>query len=272
VYKDQYTFGIRKVEDDQLVGQPEQFGLVSYKPIGNHQFWLNFSDNDSKLLMETVQATRNAQKLIEVKPRTPTAEELAEKEAEQARLAAAAKKGGKGAATEVVEEAPPEPSFEEGPPNFLDSLFADSDVAEATTGPCITSTMRNGLIVRHMPNGDIVQILDASLMDRKDHTEIDRVFLSGGIVIRHFANLDAEILYPNGEHAKFDRAQMKWTITNDRGFRREYQDGVYKDLPKINCLNQTDPKTGIVTKVREDNVVLIRYEEGNLYCQHHDGT
>ena len=56
VYKDQYTFGIRKVEGDQLVGQPEQFGLVSYKPIGSHQFWLNFSDNDSKLLMETVQA------------------------------------------------------------------------------------------------------------------------------------------------------------------------------------------------------------------------
>jgi len=152
-------------------------------------------------------------------------------------LAAAAKKGGKGQPAEVAEEAPPEPSFEEGPPNFLDSLFADSDVAEATIGPCITSTMKNGLIVRHMPNGDIVQILDSSLMDRKDHTEIDRVFLSGGIVIRHFANLDAEILYPNGEHAKFDRAQMKWTITNDRGFRREYQDGVYKDLPRINCLN-----------------------------------
>jgi hypothetical protein len=56
-----------------------------------------------------------------------------------------------------------------------------------------------------MPNGDIVQILDSSLMDRKEQTEIDRVFLSGGIVIRHFANLDAEILYPNGEHAKFDR-------------------------------------------------------------------
>jgi len=71
-------------------------------------------------------------------------------------LAAAAKKGGKGQPAEVAEEAPPEPSFEEGPPNFLDSLFADTDVAEATIGPCITSTMKNGLIVRHMPNGDIV--------------------------------------------------------------------------------------------------------------------
>jgi hypothetical protein len=65
---------------------------------------------------------------------------------------------------------------------------------------------------------------------------------------------------------------MKWTVTNDKGFRREIKDGVSTDLPKINCLIQTDQKTGIVTKVREDNVVLIIYEDGNRYCQHADGT
>lgn len=65
---------------------------------------------------------------------------------------------------------------------------------------------------------------------------------------------------------------MKWTITNDKGYRREIKDGVSIDLPKINCLIQTDQKTGIVTKVREDNVVLIIYEDGNRYCQHADGT
>lgn len=130
----------------------------------------------------------------------------AREEAAKAAAAAAAKKGGKGSTIEVVEEKEPDPVFEEGPPNFLDSLFGENEVNEATIGPCITSTMKNGLIVRHMPNGDIVQIQDKSLIDRKDNTEIDRVFLNGGIVIRHFANLDAEILYPNGEHASFDRA------------------------------------------------------------------
>lgn len=65
---------------------------------------------------------------------------------------------------------------------------------------------------------------------------------------------------------------MKWTVTNDKGFRREFQDGVHKQLPKINCLSQTDSKTGIVTKIREDNVVLIKYPDGNTYCQHADGT
>lgn len=156
--------------------------------------------------METVQACRNKQKMVEVKPPTPTAEELAAKEEAAKAAAAAAKKGGKGSTVEVVEEKEPDPIFEEGPPNFLDSLFNDEELNEATIGPCITATMKNGLIVRHMPNGDIVQIQDKTLIDRKDHTEIDRVFLNGGVVIRHFANLDAEILYPNGEHAKFERA------------------------------------------------------------------
>lgn len=96
--------------------------------------------------------------------------------------------------------------------------------------------------------------------------------LRGGIVVRHFHNDDCEVLYPNGEHAYFDRKERTWTVTNDKGFRREYKDGQSRDLPKINCLNQTDAKTGVVTKVRADKVVLIRYEDGNLYCQHADGT
>jgi len=74
-------------------------------------------------------------------------------------------------------------------------------------------------------------------MDRTPHTEIDRVYLKGGIIIRHMANLDCEILYPSGEFANFDREQMKWTITNENGFKREFKDGVYKQLPKVNCLS-----------------------------------
>jgi len=132
--------------------------------------------------------------------------------------------------------------------------------------------MKNGLIVRHMPNGDIMQIRDTSLENQKPTTEIDRVYLKGGIVIRHFHNLDCEILWPNGEFAKFERKSLKWTITNDKGYRRECQNGVSKDLPRINCLIQTDQATGVETKVREDNVVLIKYQDGNLYCQHADGT
>jgi hypothetical protein len=234
---------------------------------------LNFKDKETKLLIETVEASRNPQKLVEIKPPEPTAEEIAAKEEAAKAAAAAAAKAKKGAApVEVVEEKEPEPVFEEGPPNFLDTLFKDEELGAATRGPCINLTMKNGLIVRHMPNGDVMQIKDSSLETPKATTEVDRVYLRGGIVVRHFHNLDAEVLYPNGEHAHFSRAELKWTVTNDKGFRREYKDGVCRDLPRINCLNQTDQKTGVVTKVREDKVVLIKYEDGNLYCQHADGT
>jgi hypothetical protein len=60
--------------------------------------------------------------------------------------------------TEVVEEKPPEPVFEEAPPSFLDGIFNDNELEGSTRGPCSTITMKNGLIVRHLANGDIVQI------------------------------------------------------------------------------------------------------------------
>jgi len=123
-----------------------------------------------------------------------------------------------------------------------------------------------------MPNGDIIQIKQDSLTDRNDHTEIDRVFIDSGCVIRHFANLDCQVLYPSGEVANFKRDEMCWTVTNEKGFRRQFKDGVYSQLSRINTMSQTDQASGIITQVREDNVVRILYPEGNRYCQHADGT
>jgi len=36
-----------------------QYGLVSYKPIGDTQLWLNLKDKDSKIVVETIEASRN---------------------------------------------------------------------------------------------------------------------------------------------------------------------------------------------------------------------
>ena len=56
----------------------------------------------------------------------------------------------------MVEEKPPEPVYEEAPPSFLDNLFQDDQLGKASKGPSVNLTLRNGLIVRHMPNGDVV--------------------------------------------------------------------------------------------------------------------
>lgn len=168
VYKDGFTFGLRTVPEGGHLPVEKLHGLVSYKPVGEHQFWLNFQDKESKLLVETVEAARNERELIEVKPPEPTAEEIAAKE-EAAKQAAAAqakqpKKGGaQPTAAEVPEDKEPEPTYAEAPPTFLDTLFQDEELGAATRGPCVNLTLKNGLIVRHMPNGDVVQVRDQAL-------------------------------------------------------------------------------------------------------------
>lgn len=59
VYKEKMTFGLSEMKPDGLLPVPEQHGLVSYKNIGEHQLWVNFSDKESKMLIETCEAQRN---------------------------------------------------------------------------------------------------------------------------------------------------------------------------------------------------------------------
>jgi len=40
--------------------------------------------------------------------------------------------------------------------SFLDKLFDDNELGDVTIGPCSTVTLQNGLMVRHLPNGDII--------------------------------------------------------------------------------------------------------------------
>lgn len=63
-----------------------------------------------------------------------------------------------------VEEKKAEPKFIEAPPTFLDNMFSDSELGELTIGACSTITMQTGLLVRHLPNGDIIQIKDPELL------------------------------------------------------------------------------------------------------------
>lgn len=88
IYKDKYSFGVQPVTESSYMETPQQHGLVSYKPVGDQQFWLNFSDAESKMLIETVEAHRNRQRIVQVEAKGPSQSELAARE-EAARQAAA---------------------------------------------------------------------------------------------------------------------------------------------------------------------------------------
>ena len=53
-----------------------------------------------------------------------------------------------------------------------------------------------------------------------DNSEYNRIVTKEGIVIRQMRNRDAEVLYPNGQKAVFNRKNMEWILTNNKGKRR----------------------------------------------------
>lgn len=130
VIKDNLAFGLRRATETQQEG-PEEHGLVSYKKVGTTDLWLRF-ENDTKVLVESVQKVRNPQKMIRIDPPKPTAEEIAAREEaiKQAQAAAAKNKGKPGApvVAPVEEFKEPEPTWEPEPFDFLDTLFHDEEL------------------------------------------------------------------------------------------------------------------------------------------------
>ena len=53
-----------------------------------------------------------------------------------------------------------------------------------------------------------------------DVKETSRVMINKGVIVRNFSNNDCEVMHPSGEVAYFDRANLKWTLTNEKGLRR----------------------------------------------------
>ena len=92
------------------------------------------------------------------------------------------------------------------------------------------------------------------------------------VVVRHFRNRDAEVLFPHGEIARFDKKEMMWVITNNKGKRVAKKSGISWDLDPIPCAAETDAVTNATMMIREDKVMTIRFKDGSLYCQHADGT
>ena len=135
-----------------------------------------------------------------------------------------------------------------------------------------TLTFKNGCIIQFLGNGHVLQKHESTLNSQDDSIEMNRICTKEGIVIRQFANLDVEMLFPDGVFATFSRKHLEWTITNNKGMRRKFKDGVYTDLDEIPCAFETDALTGARMMIREDQIVSVTYKDGSVYCQHRDGT
>lgn len=106
-----------------------------------------------------------------------------------------------------------------------------------------------------MGSGDIVQFTeDQVFVDKLSPTdEKDRVILRlSGVVVRHFKNRDAEVLFPNGEVAKFNKQEMMWVVTNAKGRRVASKGGIKWDLESVPCATETDAVSKARMTIRED--------------------
>jgi len=152
----------------------------------------------------------------------------------------------------------------------LDTLYNDEDLKESKART--TLTFKNGLIVQYLGNGHVLQTHEAKLSKSEGREEIDRLCTKEGIVIVQFANLDCELLFPDGVYAVFCRENLEWTVTNNKGMQRKFKDGVFTDIGQIPCAVETDSVSGARMMIREDEIVSVTYKDGSRYCQHRDGT
>lgn len=78
IIKDNLTFGLRPAAKE-VETEKEEFGLFSWKKVGQTEMWMHF-ENNTKFLAESIGMTRNEQKLIRIDPPKPTPEEIAARE------------------------------------------------------------------------------------------------------------------------------------------------------------------------------------------------
>jgi hypothetical protein len=102
--------------------------------------------------------------------------------------------------------------------------------------------------------------------------ELNRRVTHKGSVIRYLSNQDREILFANGNTSYYSSISQQWTSTNNKGLRRSKDKQSYlKELDQIQSLRRTDSANNKIL-IREDQVVVIHFTNGDRFVQHHDGT
>lgn len=77
-------------------------------------------------------------------------------------------------------------------------------------------------------------------LEKDNRKEINRLISKEGVVIRQFRNHDAEVLFPDGVCATFSKKKLEWILVNNLGKRRQFKDGIYRDLEQIPTAIETD--------------------------------
>ncbi|EGR34511.1 hypothetical protein IMG5_009200 [Ichthyophthirius multifiliis] len=155
----------------------------------------------------------------------------------------------------------------------------------------ISITLPNGLLLKFLPNGDVIQTkLDTekkhSYKDFEDivtpheenikntETEVKRMITGKGSVIKYMKDGSTIILYANGNTSFSQQKNGIWITTNNKGFRKVKNNKDNTEIPfqKLNIQEKIDPELCCKIIIREDQTLIITYKDGTKYVKHQDGT
>jgi len=74
------------------------------------------------------------------------------------------------------------------------------------------------------------------------------------------------VLYANGNISVMTRNDT-WVTTNNKGLRkaRRVKDGAEWALEPVPCAIKTDPESGALVYIRDDQTMVIKYIDGSQY-------
>ena len=140
----------------------------------------------------------------------------------------------------------------------------------------LTLTMPNGLQVKHVMGGNILQQLSPDLVAKrtergiKDEHEENRVITGAGSVLKYLPNDKIHLLMANGNVGM--KSGDTWTSTNNTGLRRSRVGEDEDEVGYIPYSEITDPQSKAVTMLREDRVMKVDYQDGSSITLHEDST
>ena len=166
------------------------------------------------------------------------------------------------------------------------------EMREEYTGASATVTYQDGLVVKFLPNLEIVQMRNENskklkpkmpepypFIENKKEIEVKRVITKTGTVIRYMKNEGIQLLFANGNYSVFDPKSCSWIKTKNDGTRKEYKIEsatgkvlAVTEIEPLSIKETIDPETNINVLVRSDGVMTIFYKDSTTLVMHHDNT
>ncbi|EGR33457.1 hypothetical protein IMG5_051980 [Ichthyophthirius multifiliis] len=154
-----------------------------------------------------------------------------------------------------------------------------------------TFTLKNGLIVKFLANGDVIQTkLEQDIINNykdfddivnpynnnKPNKEIEtkRVITGKGSVIKYTKDGSIFVFFANGNVSFCQQNNGIWITTNNKGKRkiRNIYENTENELDQINVQYKFDIQTEQKIYFRDDQTLVIQEKDGSIFTQHSDGT